>query len=143
MKKIFLIAILSMVLINCSNDDNSPNNSQETNELTGTWRLTSFIQGFSTPYHYEQEEIVWEFNENGTITITVSDEAEVNPDMPFQNSGSYDYALEEDNQMVYISSNSQDFGHTYTLLSNNNVLILNWGDVTADGGYTFSFEKVE
>src|SRR5690606_32856343 len=111
MKKTALLFIVISVFLGCSSDDNStPNINEETlnidEELVGKWSLTSYSEWVSAPYEYEGNEIIWEFHENGTLTVTVDEGVSVSPNMYLQTSGNSTYSTEvsgSENQYTLLS----------------------------------------
>lgn len=106
-----IILILFIALVSCSgSDDNTPTNIDE--NLVGKWSLTQYGKWISEPYNYTNDEIIWEFKQDGTLTVTVEEQATIHPDMYIQTSGTYNYFTEliepNEYQSIQISSVPED-----------------------------------
>jgi len=88
--KRFCILLLSIVILSCSNDDDTATREQG---LQGTWNLVNVSGGFSgINEDIDRGVIVWDFNETTnmvTITNTIMD----NPFNTILPSGTYSYSV--------------------------------------------------
>lgn len=85
--KLLVLAITSVILLNCSNDDDK---SVHANELQGEWRLLSVTYPMVNETHTYADVIRWNFNEDSqTVTVTTSSADEQNP----LESGTYNYTV--------------------------------------------------
>ena len=89
MKPIVIAFILTLVLSNCTNNDDGP----KKDILTGSWNVQHISGGFAgIDDDYESGVIVWTFNaNNATLSVENNNEADVIYDgLP---TGSYSYAI--------------------------------------------------
>lgn len=135
MKNIILIILLALIGCSSSEDNNVPNNSDE---LEGTWSLKSYQEFITQPYNYSNDEIVWNFNGNGVVTIAIDNQAVVHPNMHLQVSGNYTYSIPNSN-IIQISTVPQTLTYDIT----GNTLKIIHSHPSDDHSYWFTFEKIQ
>lgn len=67
MKNTLLIICMLFSVLSCSN-----NNGNSDNPLIGSWSLVKFESGFSESSNFELGEIVWEFQEDGILSVLIT-----------------------------------------------------------------------
>ena len=102
MKKKFLLAALSMVVLAGCNSDDDSNSSG----LEGQWSVIKVGNGFiGPPNEYEEGQITWRFKSNSQIVVSKTDAT-----FPGPGNGTYPYTIEPWEQMceesLYIDENN-------------------------------------
>ncbi len=124
MKRVLFLNILVFVtiLVSCKKNETT---ATPNDELNGRWSLVEISKGFGGSESFVVNDIIWEFNSNNTIEVTLN----VNPNLeiPLDATGSYDYSV---NGNYITISNSNTF--EYELLSNGTILRLS-DNGAADG----------
>lgn len=139
MKSLVLIMLVALVGCSSSNDDNIPKNNDE---LTGKWKLKKYQEWLSEPYNYASDEIIWEFDGNGTLTVTVDSQAVVHPDMYLQTSGNYTYSTiigSAGHELLQISTILDTLGYEFV---QGNELNIGYSHTSDEHSYWFEFEKI-
>ncbi|MFA7446119.1 MAG: hypothetical protein WCY89_09245 [Flavobacteriaceae bacterium] len=130
MKKLLLIAVLSIMITGCSNDDEKGGN--DNSHLAREWNLVTASNGWEGASNYEVGEIKWKFTTQNEVIVTIAQTVELNGAIPFQQNGTYVYGAE--NETITL----EDSGVTYTYwiefddTLNKDVLYLD-GMIAADG----------
>ena len=105
MKTFFLnILVFTTIFISCC-DKEEP--TTITDELYGEWSLIySYSGGFGWPETFELNDIIWKFNSDNTISVTLN----VTPvsEIPLGITGVYEYAL-DGNYIRLPDSNTFEF----------------------------------
>lgn len=139
-----VILILFIALVSCSGSDDTPPTNIDEN-LIGKWSLTNYGKWPQGNFGYDNDEIIWEFQQNGTLTITISETAELHPDMYFQTSGIYECSTWVSGQSneynnLTISSMPDTLGYRFGL---NGELYLVHEDPTDGNSYWYDFERID
>ncbi|MFY7988830.1 MAG: hypothetical protein ACOVNP_08125 [Flavobacterium sp.] len=132
MKTFILTFISFFTLLSCSNNDDE--NTQQNNEIVGTWKLVKFEAGFGPTFNYDGE-ITWKFNTNNTIDVTIANGTQVYSSLPLSNTGNYTYNIPNSN----VLNLSQTENWSYEI--SNSQLIINQNP-SADGR-RLTFNKVQ
>jgi len=141
-----LILILFIVLVSCSgSDDNSlpPVNIDE--NLVGKWSLIQYGKWPQGNFYYENNDIIWEFHQDGTLTVTVNESVELHPELPLQTSGVFTWT-------TFLSGQSNQYNNlvipgypdtlSYRFLINHD-LDIGRGDPTGENDYWMYFDKID
>jgi hypothetical protein len=112
MKNIFLILCILLSFINCSNN-NIGNNE---NSIIGTWSLLKFEPGFSPTENFNNGDIIWIFQQNGTVNITIDISISSSP---IKQSGSYNYSLTERRILIGDTEYDYEFNKSILVISDN------------------------
>ncbi len=131
MKKVAILLICLVLLINCKSDD-----TMSTND---TWNLVNISGGFAgIDKNFNVGEIIWTFNEqNSTLII------EKNTQEPFIgiDEGTYSYTIENINSTTYLNLDNIEKG-SYTVSQDQIIIDEN---ITSTGSgadrYVFKLEK--
>jgi hypothetical protein len=91
--KILTIAVLSIAVIGCDEDDNISPNDCDT--LVGNpWNLTLFSGGWQGLYEFQEGDVVWEFHEGDSLVVSVNDSLVMIPEISnFLQEGTYNYSV--------------------------------------------------
>jgi hypothetical protein len=111
MKNIFLILSILLSFINCSN--NIDNNE---NSIIGTWNLLKFEPGFSPTENFNNGDIIWVFQQNETVNITIDTSISSSPIKP---SGNYNYSLSESRILIGDTEYDYEFNKNILIISDN------------------------
>lgn len=108
--KLLLLLVITSLTLSCNNDDD---NSTENNSFYDSWSLIKVNGGFAgTSEEFEPGTIVWQFNENGTVTVTNNNTDEEAND--YFESGNYSFQ--------FMVTESTTFGCETSLIINDNDL---------------------
>lgn len=139
-----LILILFIVLVSCSgSDDNNTVNIDE--NLVGKWSLIQYGKWPQGNFYYENNDIIWEFYQDGTLTVTVNESVELHPELPLQTSGVFTWTTflsgqsNEYNNLA-ISSFPDTLGYKFQISFD---LIMNHEDPTDGNSYWMCFDKID
>jgi len=102
MKKILLIAVLSIMIMGCSNDDEKRGNDNTL--LAREWNLIIASNGLDGASNYEVGEIKWQFTTQNKVVVTIAPSVELNSAIPFQQNGTYVYVVE--NETITLENSS-------------------------------------
>src|SRR5690606_20105900 len=143
-----LILILFIALVSCSgSDDNSlpPVNIDE--NLVGKWSLIQYSEWPAGNFYYENNEIIWEFHQNGDLRVTVEEQTWVYPYMYLQTSTNTDFStgVQElthfDYQYMLISGIPDTLG--YSITENGTTLSIAHQPAADGHVYRYDFNKIE
>jgi hypothetical protein len=87
MKRLFFIPFLFVCFFACDSDDS------QSNDLSGSWNLMSFQCCLFEPESFNQGDIIWSFNSNNTLDVTINTELIENSQLPIQENSSVSYSL--------------------------------------------------
>ncbi len=124
MKLRLLLTCIIFSMLGCSDD----NNGNAENNIIGTWSLTKFEAGFSPFQDFNKGVVVWIFQQNGMVNITVDDSV---LSIPIKPTGSYVYSLI--GSKITIGDDEYDFQFT------NGLLIIS--DNPSANGFRAEFSK--
>ena len=130
MKTLFLnILLFTTLFVSCKK---AKTTTPPNDELNGRWSLVEFSKGFGGSESFRVNDIVWEFNSNNTIDVTLN----VNPNLeiPLGATGVYNYTI-NGNQITLPNGNTFE----YIILSNGTMLRLS--DNGAADGDIVTFQK--
>ena len=131
MKTFFLnILVFTTIFISCDKEEPTT----ITDELYGEWSLIySLSGGFGWPETFELNDIIWKFNSDNTISVTLN----VTPvsEIPLGITGVYEYAL-DGNHIILPDGKTFEF----ILLSDGTTLKLSQHE--AADGPVITFEKL-
>ena len=130
MKTLFLnILLFTTIFVSCKKNETT---TTPKDELRGRWSLVEISKGFGGSESFGVNDIIWEFNSNNTINVTLN----VNPNLeiPLDATGVYNYTI-NGNQITLPNSNTFEF----KLLSNETMLRLS--DNGASDGDIITFQK--
>lgn len=130
MKKLLLIAVLSIMITGCSNDDEKGGN--DNNLLAREWHLITASNGLAGTSNYEVGEIKWEFTTQNKVVVTIVQSVELNSAIPFQQNGTYVYSVENETITIENSSVIYTYWIEFDDTLNKDVLYLD-GGVSVDG----------
>jgi hypothetical protein len=127
-----ILLILSLFLITSCDSKENQTTSEEVNDLVGSWWLKSSAVGFRPPEYYDTGDIIWMFNSNNTVDITIN----VTPNniLPINENGNYPYNIISDNK-ISINNLVGDYQ------IDTQILKLSY-NATSDGP-TYTFQKIE
>ncbi|KAA1246388.1 hypothetical protein [Aquimarina sp. RZ0] len=131
MNRIYIL-LLSIILVSCSNDDDS---QSQTSALNGEWNLVNITGGFiGMDQDFEKGIIVWNFNES-TQKVTITNNSTIDGVYNGLPSGTYPYAISApaDADELIVNENSLGF---LELTSNSFSVSEQFGD-----GFTIKFER--
>src|SRR5690606_40549342 len=75
-----LILILFIALVSCSgSDDNNTTSVNIDENLVGKWSLINYGEWPAGNFAYNNNEIIWEFHQNGDLSVTVEEQTWVYP----------------------------------------------------------------
>ncbi len=131
MKTLFLnILMFATIFVSCkkTKTTTTPND-----ELSGRWSLVEISKGFGGSETFRVNDIIWEFNSNNTINVTLN----VNPNLeiPLDAPGIYNYTV-NGNQITLPNGITFEF----KLLSNGTMLRLS--DNGAADGDIVTLQKI-
>lgn len=121
MKSLFLLTLLSF-LCSCTDD----NQKEADGRIVNAWYLNKYEPGFSPIEYFEDGQIIWTFNSNGSLQIEVDSSIE-NP--PLKSSGEYVYSV--DGNLIMIDNLTYD----YAIKSNSMTI----SDDPSSDGFRLSF----
>jgi hypothetical protein len=91
--KIFALAILSIAIIGCNEDDDIVPNDCST-LVDNPWSLTIFSGGWLGLWEFEEGDVVWQFYEGDSLVVSVNDSIVMIPElMPYLHEGVFDYEI--------------------------------------------------
>jgi hypothetical protein len=128
MKTIFLI--LSLFFI--TSCDKSDETNQETNDLVGSWHLTSFNPGFGQTENYNTGDITWSISSDNSINVTLN--VTTSTQLPLNENGDYSYNIISNDSVSVESVN-----YKYELVEQTLRLL----DNPSSDGIILTFQKVE
>lgn len=138
MKKIFLLFTVVMTLLSCSSDDNT----SDSNELVGSWRLQKIVTFPGDVYNFNESElVVYHFNEN--MNLVVESNIELDDLLsPLVTSQTVPYSFYFDTiwfdaEVVQLGNNSNNVGSFY-YSNDSNILTLSEYD-----GSLLTFIKIQ
>jgi hypothetical protein len=99
-------------MLSCSDD----NNTNAEDELIGTWNLMKFEAGFSPFQNFNKGTVVWIFQPNGRVNITVDTSVLAAPIKP---TGSYDYSLIGSKITIGDDEYDFQFANGFLIISDN------------------------
>ena len=124
MKKLFYLSILciGIAFTSCDEDENI----QTEDSIVGSWSMTEAMLGFAGYQTFEENQIVWTFNNDNQMFVYLQDSLMINPSIPFStiDEAAYDYTSDTSSIMI------NDIG--YNLAVNETELIID-GNPAADG----------
>ena len=129
MKKYICLLFITLSILACNNDDDTPQNNESA--LEGGWSLTNVIGGLAgIDDDYESDVIVWNFNQaNQELTVTNTNiETVIFDGLP---TGVYDYQVmtNTDQEVTLII---EEFDFRVSVLTETS-FILDEGTFTNDG----------
>lgn len=98
--------------ISCSN--NSDENDE--NIIIGSWSLIKFEPGFSPIEYFDKSQIIWVFQKNGIVYITINTSIS---STPIKSSGSYNYSLTESRIIIDNTQYDYYFKNGFLIISDN------------------------
>ena len=126
-----ILLILSLVVItSCNRNEES---REETNDLVGRWSLMSLHPGLGQPHAYDNGDIIWIFNSDNTIDVTLL-VTPLNNLLPLNQNGSYSYNIISDDSL---SVDSRDYKYEFE------DQVLRLLDNPESDGKTIIFQKIE
>ena len=107
----------------------------DANSIIGSWSLSEANLGWGGYESYESNQIVWKFETDQQLEVTVQEGLNVNQNIPFSNSqlGVYPYLTSDSTLLID--------GQLFHLLLENNLLIIDQNP--ALDGIQLSFSKNE
>ncbi|WP_299221789.1 hypothetical protein [uncultured Aquimarina sp.] len=131
MRHLFII-MLSIILISCSNDDDTINRSDS---LQGEWNLVNVTGGFAgIDQDFERGTIIWNFNES-TNMVTVTNTSTITGVYDGFPSGVYSYSIVAPADIDELVVNDINLG-TFTVSSTNFQVTQQFRD-----GFEIRFER--
>lgn len=112
MKNFILILSILISFVNCSNN----NNESDENSIIGTWNLLKFESGFSPIENYNNGDIIWVFQQNGTVNVTINSSIASSPIKP---RGSYNYSLTGSRILIGDTEFDYEFNKSLLIISDN------------------------
>ena len=137
--KIFALAILSIAISGCNEDDNISPNECDT-LVSNPWNLSLFSGGWLGLYEFEEGDVVWEFYEGDSLVVSVNDSIVMIPElMPYLQEGVFNYEIiSADSISIYYPFVGWNHGYAYSLTEGELIISDN---PEADGiQYIFSCE---
>lgn len=134
MKTLFLL--FSILLFGCDSKSNETAVAPQpqTDILTGVWSLKNYSPGFGPQETFNPNDIIWQFNSNNTVTVTINTTLQSNSGVPITTNSNVTYNL-VNNTKVTIQTIE------YNVTIQNNKLILDT-DASADGK-RIEFDKIQ
>lgn len=112
MKNLILILSIMFSFISCSNNSNENNE----NSIIGTWSLIRFEPGFSPIENFNERQIIWAFQKNGIVNITINTSIS---STPIKSSGSYNYSLTGSKIIIDNTQYDYYFKNGFLIISDN------------------------
>jgi len=106
MKNTLLVIYVLFSVLSCSSNDENNNNP-----LIGSWSLVKLESGFSETLNFESGEIIWDFQQNGTLSVLVTGSI---ANSQIVSSGNHSYSVAGDD--VIIDNQRFDFHFENSLL---------------------------
>lgn len=135
MKRFFLILVLSIAMVGCSDDDNN-GTLDNGNPLAREWNLIFVSNGLAPYSNYEQGEIKWTFSQN-QVNVTIAEETDINIALPFQENGVYAYVVDEDSIILGENSLGYEFMIEFDEELNKDILYIDGGSAYDGPRFTF------
>jgi hypothetical protein len=125
---------LAFFLFGCEKSSNDVQANQQADILTGVWCLKNYSPGFGPQEVFNPNDIIWQFNSNNTLTVTINATLQSNSGVPITSNSNVTYSL--------VNSTSVTIQNVlYNLSIQNNKLILDTNP-SADGK-RIEFDKIE
>ena len=137
--KIFALAILSIAVIGCNEDEDITPNDCDT--LVGNpWNLTLFSGGWLGLYEFQEGDVVWEFYDGDSLVMSVNDSIAMIPEFwPYLPEGTFNYSvINEDSLILY--NQIIGLGNEYAYSLTEGELILSQSPEVDGLEYTFGCE---
>ncbi len=110
MKNLILIFSMLLSLTSCTSNDTS----KQENLLIGTWNLMKFENGFSPTENFSNGDIIWNFQENGNVSIN-----SLMTNSPIKPNGSYNYSLTGNRILIGDTEYDYEFNNSILFISDN------------------------
>ncbi len=131
MRNLFAL-VFSIILISCSNDDDSDNRSVS---IQGEWNLVNVTGGFAgVNQDFEKGTIIWNFDESA-MTVSVTNNNTITGVYDGLSSGSYDYSIVAPADVDELVVNDINLG-TFTISSSSFTVTQQFRD-----GFEILFER--
>jgi len=129
MKNVLAFCFLLFAISSCRKQETTPETFQtpepETSTIYRRWDLKRYDQGWVFPQLFYPGEIEWQFTINNQVSVNVAEGAEVNPYMPLNSTGIYNFEIIDSNHVMVDSIN-------YTFVIQGDSLVLDH-HIAADG----------
>ena len=104
LKMKILLFILSLAFISCN--DETPQGQNE--PIYGTWNLIKVTAGFSPIEEFTEDQIVWEFNSQKLLFVTINTELSESSNITLRENGEYDFEIIDEN-IIRINDNEYNY----------------------------------
>jgi len=124
MKKLLYLSILciGIAFTSCDVDENI----ETEDSIIGSWSMTEASLGWAGYQTFEENQIVWTFNNDNQMFVYLQDSLIINPNIPYSSVDGAGYDFTSDSTAIIIN----DVG--YDLAVNETELIIG-GNVASDG----------
>ena len=112
MKNFVIILSVIFSFTTCSYNSNE----NDENTIIGAWTLIKFEPGFSPVENFNEGKILWEFQKNGILNITIDTSIS---STPIKSGGSYKYSLTGSRILIGNTQYDYEFKNSFLIISNN------------------------
>lgn len=109
-----LIFIISLAFITCTDEASHGQNES----IYGTWNLIKVTAGFSPIEEFTEGQIIWEFNSQKLLLVTINTELSESSNITLRENGEYDFVIIDEN-IIRIN----DDEYNYFLLEKEKLII--------------------
>ncbi len=104
MKNVLAVCFLLFAVSGCKKEETTPQTfhtpKTETPTIQGRWDLKRYDQGWMLPQLFNPGEIEWQFTTNNQVGVNIAEGTEVNPYMPLNSTGIYNFEIIDSNHVM-------------------------------------------
>ena len=93
-----LIFIISLAFITCTDEASHGQNES----IYGTWNLIKVTAGFSPIEEFTEGQIIWEFNSQKLLLVTINTELSESSNITLRENGEYDFVIIDENIISWL-----------------------------------------